>query len=782
MAPSCTRTLHIAWLVAWAGSVVHAQPRPDETEADYQRRTLEEAREAARREDAGRADAAGSNQAGGSYADQLGRQYADQWAQQAAMEKEQEAARKRAQQQLEHERARQREEAAQAARLRFVLNTLAEKQRLAWMGERVSIGFSTSLNRFRTGKADADDLLKLLMFASWFPQQAEESGASRFLQTIGGEDLRQRAYIALDRVLAEGNILPLWHCALLDADPEGRYGVGELFGRWVQANFSPSVEPEYWLLNEQVEAGLISSWDAQLWRFDDPYEVEQVVMQWNDLPGATTETGFVFAGPATEPVLVSSEQLDPAKRERVPALDVLASAICGGAFGDEFRSELWRPNVERVRAWSPAYADVLEVYIRRYEDWERTPIELEVLLLRALAAGGRPAVFVEPFLEGPRESRRLLAHRIVASKNDEAVRQRLETEVKSYPDTLLDEWESLVFRPGAEPLPDGFLEAWAEYRQRDFPLEQIIHKLEAGDEEAVSFATRQAIVQSGKWLYPMGQLTPGSEASRKAMGVLQAMAPLRRAVPSDLSLQWRQLRLGVALDHRESIVSAASSLAEQPDAELCKAYADGVQALALAFVGPYGLTVDRLRIEMWVQTVLDQEGVVHPSLRPYLAQEELIPGSEPWVRRVRTLRNNFDPASVQPHAIDEAWRLYQTGVGLDDSFSIDARVIGYALLGMLADLKSPIALKELARIQESGSLDEKALAMCGDYYVADAYIIADLLGEKSLAGDAVAQRALEFWILLDKLTLDDVVTTYLKVLPPSSVGAVEAWMRRQPQQ
>jgi hypothetical protein len=762
-------------LLTWLAGIASGQPRPDETESDYQRRTLEEGRAAARREDNARDNAARPNQSGGSYAEQLGRQYANQWAAQAEEERNREAAR----QQFEHELARQREEAAQAANLRQVLQTLAEKQRLDWQGRRISLGFHTQLTRFRTGKADNEDLLSLLLFASWFPQRAELSGANQFLQAIGGSTPRERTLTALNRILQEGNILPLWHSALLDADPEGRYGVGELFGRWVHATFSPAVEPRYFLLREQIKAGLTTGFDSQLWLLADPDQVERAVLQWNDLPGSTTETGFAFAGRPTEPVIDSPEWLDPSKRPHVPALDVLASAICSGAFGDKHRSQLWRPNVERVRSWNPAYAAVFEVYARMWEDWDSSPIELEVLLRRALVAGGRPAQFAEAFLSGPRGRRHLLTERLLDAQRDPDLRQTLEVEAKRYPDALWDEWESLRFKTTTEPLPEGFFEAWHRFRQRGDSFENLIPLIQANNLEAITVAKTQAYKKGGECLYPIGQLTPDSERKRQAMRVLTVLHALCHAEPQDISLRPLQLKLGVALNDREATVAAARVLAEQTDEEISQESPDTLHALALAHAEPYGLKAEEPRMRQWVQQVLDQTGAVSPVLRPWLVPGDLVPGSERWVTRVRTLRNNLWPENASPYALEEAWRLYQTGVGLDDSVPIDNRVIGYALLGVLKSIPFAPAQAEVARIHASGSLEQKALALCGDYYVADAFTIADLFTENAQAGDAAALRALELWILLDKLPLDAVVTTYLNVIPPDRVSVIEAWMARQ---
>lgn len=766
-----------------------AQRRPDETDGDYARRTIEAEREAQRRADAARDEAAKPNQAGKSYADELGRQYANQWARQAAEEKERAASLLRARQAFDHEQARLREEASRAARLHSALQVLASQRQEVWLGERVSLGFATHLRRFREGKADNDDLLKLFLFSSWFPERAEQSGAAAFLATIGGADARARAFKVLERIFKEDNMQALWHCALLDADPEGRYGVGELFGRWAQHNFSPSVESEYWLKREQIKAGLTTGWDSQLWRLSDPDQVERVALQWNDLPGTTRENGFVYAGPTSLPVLTDKARLDPKRREASVALDVLASAVCCGGIADHFRSPLWAANVARVRAWNAGYADVFEAYARWQADQERTPAELELLVRRAMAAGGRPAMFAEVFYKSMRKYGMLLQDRLLAAEKNPEVRKQLDAEKALYPESRWEELENLIAMTETRALPQGCPEAWERFRGKPLSLGNLVTFARAGSGEARSLAYRFIFERAGATLVPFanqpdgaGVEGPGTEAREQAGAVLEAVRGLLLLRPEDSALRGLQLQLGLALDRREMVVAGAQHALARSEEDLRAEDTAFLRSLAIACSGEYGLPLDEPRLRAWVNEILARDGAVPPRLRRWLAPsqaEDLAPGSAPWVSRLRTLRNNMWAHATPRYVFEESWRLCQSGFGLDDSHPMDARIICYALLGSLESAGFAPAKQKMAAIAQTGTVEEKAKALCGDWYVVDPFDVADRLLDRALAGDPVALRAFEIWILLDKLPADAVGDPYLKQLPSLRTPSVEAWLRGQ---
>lgn len=764
-----------------------AQRRPDETDGDYARRTIEAEREAERKADAARDEAAKPNSQGRSYADELGRQYANQWARQAAEEKEREASLVRARQAFDHEQARLREEASRAARLQSALQVLAAQRQEVWLGERVSLGFGTHLRRFREGKADNDDLLKLLLFASWFPEIAEQTGATAFLASIGGKDERARAFKVLERIFKEDNMVALWHCALLDADPDGRYGVGELFGRWAQHNYSPSVEPEYWLKREQIKAGLTTGWDAQLWRLSDPDQVERVALQWNDLPGTTRQNGFVYAEATSLPVLTDKEHLDPSRREASVALDVFASAVCCGGFADHFRSPLWEANVARVRAWNAGYADVFEVYARWWADQERTPAELELLVRRAMAAGGRPATFAEVFYKSMRKYGMLLQDRLLAAEKDPELRKQLDAEKALYPESRWEELEDLIAVTEATALPQGFPDAWERFCGKPLSLGNLVKFARAGSGEASSLAYRFVFERVGAAYVPFvnqseGGEVPEKQALQEAGTVLEAVSGLLALWPEDSSLRGLQLQLGLALNRREMVVAGAKHTLARSEEELRREDTTFLRSLTMAISGEYGLPRDEPRLRAWVIELLARDGAVPPSLRRWLTPSQAAdpaPGSAPWVLRMRTLRNNMWAQTTPRYVFEESWRLCQIGFGLDDSHSMDARILSYAVLGSLESAGFGPAKQKMAAIAQTGSLEEKAKALCGDWYVVDPFDVADRLLDRALASDPVALRAFEIWILLDKLPADAVRDPYLKQLPSLRTSSVEAWLRAQ---
>jgi hypothetical protein len=151
-------------------STADAQRRVDETNADYQRRTNDEARRNAERAAEMQSDANRPNERSSSGADAGVRSYIENLRNQA----EQEKSRKQRQdaaiaRQLADERARSAE--ASAERMART-NLVAERNR-----QRMLSGFATSSRSMHAASDNGKAITALVYFNYWFPELAEQARA-----------------------------------------------------------------------------------------------------------------------------------------------------------------------------------------------------------------------------------------------------------------------------------------------------------------------------------------------------------------------------------------------------------------------------------------------------------------------------------------------------------------------------------------------------------------------------------------------------------------------------
>ncbi|MGC3961381.1 MAG: hypothetical protein QM813_26675 [Verrucomicrobiota bacterium] len=182
---------------------VSAQRYRDETDASYQRRQVDEANRANQR-DLNNAGGASLNSSG---SDALLRQYQNQW-----------------QNQLEREKA-QRESAAQAieaSRLRVKEMELERAGLAIARRARIEYRIKEAMNSAMYHADDTDEggqnITRLTFFSLWFPQQAKQLDAWKFLGQYGPGNQYEVAQAALERAFAQGDQSAAWLAASLDGD------------------------------------------------------------------------------------------------------------------------------------------------------------------------------------------------------------------------------------------------------------------------------------------------------------------------------------------------------------------------------------------------------------------------------------------------------------------------------------------------------------------------------------------------------------------------------------
>lgn len=227
-------------------STAHAQRRVDETNADYQRRTNEEARRSAERAAEMQRDANRPNARPSSGADAGVRSYIENLRNQA----EQEKARKERQdaaaaRQLAEERAL----AAQASAERAARNKLtAERNR-----QRMLSGLTASSRSMHIAADNGKAITALVYFNYWFPELAEQARAWMPIDALKPDDRTEAALSALEKAFANGDASAPWHAAMLEGErawsADGRLGLA--WWSIVSTAFETTEAPDTWAMEQK---------------------------------------------------------------------------------------------------------------------------------------------------------------------------------------------------------------------------------------------------------------------------------------------------------------------------------------------------------------------------------------------------------------------------------------------------------------------------------------------------------------------------------------------------
>ena len=145
---------------------------------------------------------------------------------------------------------------------------------------------------------------------------------------------------------------------------------------------------------------------------------------------------------------------------------------------------------------------------------------------------------------------------------------------------------------------------------------------------------------------------------------------------------------------------------------------------------------------------------------------------------IRTQIRRFNGQQQPPHSAKFGWELARHALDLPATNSTDALLLPYQMLFRLAeDYHHADATAVLDRVEKSGSPEQRARRACGNYWAVEPFNGADLFVAKAKAGEVWAIRALELWILWDKLPKDAIEANYLKEFPSVKTVAVEQWLR-----
>lgn len=402
-----------------------AQRRPDETNADYQRRTNEEARRNAERAGNMQRDANRPNERAGSGADAGVRGYIENLRQQAEQEKARQAGQNAAAaRQLAEERARAAQSAAErAARTQLV----AERNR-----ERLLRGFATSSRSLHLETDNGKAITALVYFGTWFPDLAEQAKAWMPIDALQPGDRTEAALRALEQAFVNGDASAAWHAAMLEGErawsDDARLGLA--WWSIVSTRFDTEEAPDTWALEQKSArrealdladvalAGERARWDS---RRSDPLE-------WRDLGRSRTDSGFVRPASPRAPAVdyANFAAIEQAALKGDLTLLALAAGLSGGFFevsaGTPDRTA---PLLARLREVHPGYGHLLTALWQRARLGDYAPATLETSLRAAVAAGGRPARLAAPLLQALEKSERDFAAAVALwTEKPDAFRQR----------------------------------------------------------------------------------------------------------------------------------------------------------------------------------------------------------------------------------------------------------------------------------------------------------------------------------------------------------------------
>lgn len=406
-------------------STADAQRRPDETNADYQRRTNEEARRSAERAAEMQRDANRPNERSSSGADAGVRSYIENLRNQAEQEKARKAGQDAAAaRQLAEERTR----AAQAAAERTARTTLvAERNR-----ERLLQGFATSSRSMHVASDNGKAITALVYFCYWFPELAEKAQAWMPIDALNPGNRTEAALSALEKAFANGDMSAPWHAAMLEGErawsDDGRLGLA--WWSIVSTAFETEEAPDTWAMEQKrarnqpfdlvdvALSGERARWDARL---KDP-------LAWQDLGRSRADSGFVRPASPRAPKVDFTKfaEIEKAALQGDVTLLALAAGLSGGFMevgaGTPDRTA---PLLARLREVHPGYGYLLTALWHRARLGYYSPATLEASLRAAAAAGGRPARLAAPLLQEIEKSEQELAASVALwTGNPNAFRQR----------------------------------------------------------------------------------------------------------------------------------------------------------------------------------------------------------------------------------------------------------------------------------------------------------------------------------------------------------------------
>lgn len=271
---------------------------------------------------------------------------------------------------------------------------------------------------------------------------------------------------------------------------------------------------------------------------------------------------------------------------------------------------------------------------------------------------------------------------------------------------------------------------------------------------------------------------------RRVAQPARALEAFRRSAalhPAGTALLDWWLEAAFAAPAKAEIAQVAGRALAFPDAELKGESLALLTRVGLALAGPYGLPRDEARLRAITALLAQAAGFVPTELAPFAAPVSAPPGSEEWTRRLDLLRRFIQEENCPPPMVARAWTLASPGLNQPPTAPVRTLLVPYEVIVRLESThRHPEATRLIATIQKNGSPEQRARLLCGEWQAVEPFEAADRLVERIKAGDLPAQRALELWILDDRLPLDAVVGTYLREAPALRTPAVGAWLKRQP--
>lgn len=313
-------------------------------------------------------------------------------------------------------------------------------------------------------------------------------------------------------------------------------------------------------------------------------------------------------------------------------------------------------------------------------------------------------------------------------------------------------------------------------------------------------------IRGGETTYPEAETTlaeiiarwPGPKDSawtNEIAGLWQVLAVQHRDRKAEAT-SLRCFQHAVAWSDSEYIWSGyfLSAVANQSGGDICKAAPFQLRrsnddllndspilltTVGEVLAGPYGLPRDEARLKAIAQLLTENTGGVPDALAAYATPTPIPPAGTPaWESLIRTQIRRFNGQQQPPHSAKFGWELASHALDLPATNSTDALLLPYQMLFRLAeDYHHADATAVLDRVEKSGSPEQRARRACGNYWAVEPFNGADLFVAKAKAGEVWAIRALELWILWDKLPKDAIEANYLKEFPSVKTVAVEQWLR-----